>query len=132
MGVSRRGSLTDPHKRKGRDDPEAPPPIRMRRPPRGWVPELGIILPPWTQAMKGLYARMGAGMIAALIAALALEASLSDPGPWPVVAILACTVSTTLWAIVHVARAERRRIREGGDPLEALRYESRGSRGKGS
>jgi hypothetical protein len=97
----------------------------MERPPRGWVPELGIILPPWTQAMKGLYARMGAGIIAAVIAALVLEASLSDPGPWPVIAIVACTAPATIWAIVHVARVERRRIEAGGGPLDAIRYESR-------
>ena len=106
-----------PRKGGGRESGEEEqdrPPIRMERPPRGSVPELGIVFAPWTPIMRIAYTRGAVGMLATVAVSLLIDWALADPGPWPNVAIPVGTVLVGLW-IFHGARPHIRRMREERD-----------------
>jgi uncharacterized membrane protein YoaK (UPF0700 family) len=60
------------------------------------------------------------GLFAGVAAALALHATLANPGRWPVAAFVVCTVLGVLWAL-HGGRHEIRRIREEYETRRRIR-----------
>jgi Flp pilus assembly protein TadB len=106
-----------------RAEPAAAP---SERPPL--AAELETIFTPWDLPGMGvMFSRIFASGVAAVVVALLLEWRLDDPGPWPIVVIVAFTVLGLAWAF-HGAAPEIRRMREESERELEEFLRSRGRR----
>jgi hypothetical protein len=109
-------------------EPAEQPLIRLLPPPRGSVPELGIVVAPWGMpGMKIVFARGFVTVSVAVALALVLDWRLEHPGAWPAIAIVSCTVLGGVWAMREAWSAVRT-MREGNE--RAVREELPPSRGR--